>query len=49
MSHALRLLRMAGVVRASRRGRMAYYAIDDHHVRLVLDVAVDHLRHGPGR
>lgn len=49
VSHALRLLRMAGVVRARRDGRMAYYAIDDHHVRLVLDLAAEHLRHGDDR
>ena len=49
VSHALRLLRMAGVVRARRAGRMAYYAIDDHHVRLVLDLAAEHLRHDTDR
>lgn len=49
VSHALRLLRMAGVVRSRKDGRMAYYAIEDHHVRLVLDLAAEHLRHGdPG-
>lgn len=48
-SHALRLLRMAGLVRSRRDGRMAYYAIDDHHVRLVLDLAAEHLRHGAAR
>ena len=46
VSHALRLLRMAGVVRSRKDGRMAYYAIEDHHVRLVLDLAAEHLRHG---
>ena len=45
VSHALRLLRMAGVVRVRRDGRMAYYALNDHHVRLVLDLAAEHLRH----
>lgn len=45
VSHALRLLRMAGVVRARRDGRMAYYALKDHHVRLVLDLAAEHIRH----
>lgn len=45
VSHALRLLRMAGVVRARRHGRMAYYSIQDHHVRLVLDLAAEHERH----
>ena len=49
VSHALRLLRMAGVVRSRRDGRMAFYAIDDHHVRLVLDLAAEHLRHGDDR
>jgi ArsR family transcriptional regulator, lead/cadmium/zinc/bismuth-responsive transcriptional repressor len=49
VSHALRLLRMAGVVRARREGRMAYYAVEDHHVRLVLDLAAEHLRHEVGR
>ena len=46
VSHALRLLRIAGVVRARKDGRMAFYAIDDHHVRLVLDLAAEHMRHG---
>lgn len=46
VSHALRLLRMAGIVRNRREGRMVFYAVDDHHVRLVLDLAVEHLRHG---
>lgn len=45
VSHALRLLRMAGVVRARRDGRMAFYAIGDHHVRLVLDLAAEHMAH----
>lgn len=49
VSHALRLLRMAGVVRARRDGRMAFYAIDDQHVRLVLNLAAEHMRHGDDR
>ncbi len=45
-SHALRLLRTARVVKARRSGRMAYYSLTDGHVRLLLDVALEHLRHG---
>jgi ArsR family transcriptional regulator, lead/cadmium/zinc/bismuth-responsive transcriptional repressor len=45
VSHALRLLRTAGVVRSRRSGRMIYYALDDAHVRLLLDVSAEHLRH----
>lgn len=45
VSHALRLLRTAGVVRNRRDGRMIYYSLDDSHVRLLLDLSLEHLRH----
>ena len=32
ISHQLRLLRSARLVRVRRVGRMAYYSLDDHHV-----------------
>ncbi len=44
-SHALRLLRTAGIVKARRSGRMMFYSLDDAHVRLLLDVSREHLRH----
>lgn len=47
LSHALGLLRNAGVVRNRRDGRMVFYRLDDAHVRLLLDVSLEHLRHGP--
>ncbi len=45
VSHALRLLRTAGVVRARRDGRRMFYSLDDNHVRMLLDVSRDHLQH----
>ena len=45
VSHALRLLRTAGVVRNRRDGRMIYYSLDDAHVRILLDLSAEHLRH----
>lgn len=45
VSHALRLLRTAGIVRTRRDGRMVYYSLTDAHVRLLLDVSAEHLRH----
>jgi len=44
-SHALRLLRAHRVVRVRRDGRMAHYSLCDGHVRLLLDVALEHLGH----
>ena len=45
VSHALRLLRTAGVVKARRDGRMIHYSLDDAHVRMLLDLSREHLRH----
>ena len=48
VSHALRLLRTAGIVRSRRSGRMAYYSLDDAHVRLLLDLSREHVEHAGG-
>ena len=45
VSHALRLLRAHRVVSVSRRGRMAYYRLDDGHVRMLLDLGLTHAGH----
>jgi DNA-binding transcriptional ArsR family regulator len=44
-SHALRILRAHRVVSVRRAGRMAYYALADAHVRMLLDVALAHVEH----
>ncbi|WP_031158210.1 ArsR/SmtB family transcription factor [Streptosporangium roseum] len=46
VSHALRLLRTAGIVASRRAGRMIYYRLADVHVRMLLDLSREHLRHG---
>ena len=48
VSHALRWLRGAGVVQARRSGKMMYYSLDDEHVRMLLDIGREHLRHRDG-
>lgn len=48
VSHQLRLLRTAGLVKYRREGRRAYYSVDDAHIRLLLDVAAQHYLHAPG-
>ena len=48
VSHALRLLRTAGIVKARRAGRMMHYSLDDAHVRMLLDLSREHLRHSAG-
>lgn len=48
-SHALRLLRAHQVVKVRRAGRMMRYSLRDGHVRMLLDVALEHVRHSEGR
>lgn len=48
VSQGLRLLRSAGIVKVRRSGRMSYYSLADSHVRMLLDLSREHLRHGPG-
>lgn len=49
VSHALRLLRAHRVVSVSRRGRRAYYRLDDAHVRMLLDLGLTHTEHSGHR
>ena len=44
-SHALRLLRAHRIVQARRDGRMVRYRLADEHVRLLLEVALQHAEH----
>jgi ArsR family transcriptional regulator, lead/cadmium/zinc/bismuth-responsive transcriptional repressor len=46
VSHHLRLLRAHGLVKGRREGRMVFYSPDDEHIRLLLELTRDHLRHG---
>ncbi len=45
VSHALRLLRIAGVVKNRRDGRHIYYSLDDAHIEMLLEVSREHLAH----
>ncbi|EIW15484.1 MULTISPECIES: ArsR/SmtB family transcription factor [Pelosinus] len=45
VSHQLRLLRNARLVRYRREGKMAWYSLDDEHVRSLLSQGIDHIKH----
>jgi len=45
VSHALRLLRAHRVVGVKREGRHAYYALADSHVRVLLELGLEHVGH----
>jgi DNA-binding transcriptional ArsR family regulator len=45
-SHHLRVLRAHRLVRARRSGKMVFYSPDDEHIRVLLDMTREHVRHG---
>jgi ArsR family transcriptional regulator, lead/cadmium/zinc/bismuth-responsive transcriptional repressor len=45
VSHHLRVLRAHGLVRGRRAGKMVFYSPDDAHIRLLLDITREHVRH----
>lgn len=46
VSHQLRLLRHARVVRSRRAGRLIYYALDDRHVLALFRQGLKHVQEG---
>lgn len=44
VSHQLRILRDARLVRSRRDGKQIFYALDDDHVRTILFMGLEHVR-----
>jgi ArsR family transcriptional regulator, lead/cadmium/zinc/bismuth-responsive transcriptional repressor len=45
ISHQLRLLRSLRLVKASKRGRMVYYSLDDDHIDGLFRRGMEHISH----
>lgn len=46
VSQHLRTLRQLRLVKARRSGKLVFYSLDDDHVRLLLSIALSHIRDG---
>ena len=46
ISHQLRILKQARLVKAERTGRHIYYTLNDEHVVHIVKQAIEHLSHG---
>jgi DNA-binding transcriptional ArsR family regulator len=44
ISHQLRLLKQARLVKNRRDGKVVYYSLDDEHVKMIFDQALVHAR-----
>ncbi len=49
VSHQLRLLRQAKLVRVRRSGKSSVYALDDNHVHSIMRLGLEHLAEGGAR
>ena len=43
VSHSLRTLRQMKLVKFRREGKTAYYALDDEHIKILLDIGFRHI------
>ncbi len=46
VSHQLRLLRGARLVKYRKEGKMVWYSLDDAHISLLLAQGIEHIQHG---
>ncbi|NLJ96651.1 MAG: winged helix-turn-helix transcriptional regulator [Clostridiales bacterium] len=46
ISHQLRVLKQAKLVKNRREGKVIYYSLDDDHVRLICDQGMAHIKEG---
>ena len=44
ISHQLRLLKQARLVKSRREGKIVFYSLADSHVRTMLDQGMEHIR-----
>ena len=43
VSHQLKVLRTAKLIKYRKRGKHVYYSLDDGHVKTVIDMALEHI------
>jgi ArsR family transcriptional regulator len=44
ISHQLRVLKQASLVRSRKDGKIVYYALNDEHVKMIFDQGMNHIR-----
>lgn len=43
ISHQLRVLKQAKLVKNRKDGKVVYYSLDDDHIKLILDQGIEHI------
>ena len=48
ISHQLKVLKIDRLVKSKRNGKEVYYSLNDEHVKMVLEIAIEHITHKEG-
>lgn len=48
ISHQLGILRRSGIVKCRKDGREVYYMLDDEHIRILIEIGIEHIMHKEG-
>ncbi len=43
ISHQLKSLRTAKLVKVRKEGKIVYYSLDDNHINAILDISLEHI------
>lgn len=43
ISHQLKILRVAKLVKSTKVGKVVYYELDDEHIKKILDMGLEHI------
>lgn len=43
LSHQLKALRIARLIKSRKKGKHVFYSLDDEHIKILLDIAIKHL------
>ena len=43
ISHQLKVLRLAKLVKTTKIGKIVYYDLDDDHIKKILDMGLEHI------
>ena len=43
VSHQLRLLKQARLIKSRKEGKVVYYSLNDHHIKTIFDMGLSHI------